>query len=425
MNTKIIKETPKGITLQIEIPYGDSMLKTEKMIQESLNGAGTIATGKALEQFDTDGSSMMTGGIKWTARKEKKGKDYETPYGKVRVERHVYQTSKGGRTRCPLEENAKIIHTATPRFARILSSKYASFGAAGVQDDLESNHSRKIRKAYIQDIAEFVGTIADAKEEIWEYELPEMDAHITTITSSLDGTCMLMKDDGWREAMTGTISLYDDQGERQHTIYTAASPEYGKKKFLAKLEREMERIQKKFPRAKNVGLADGAKENWKFLEPRTDIQVLDFFHATEYVGNVGEAVFKDKEKRQEWITTTCHNLKHEDGAAKNIYKEFLAFEKTQKLPTGDKNKLSAAISYFKNNVERMDYANQVRNHIPIGSGVTEAACKVIVKQRLCQSGMRWKEPGASIVLSLRTLKHSAGRWEQFWDKIDRFGFYLT
>jgi hypothetical protein len=40
---------------------------------------------------------------------------------------------------------------------------------------------------------------------------------------------------------------------------------------------------------------------------------------------------------------------------------------------------------------------------PIGSGVTEAACKVIVKQRLCGSGMKWTEDGASVVLSLRAL----------------------
>ena len=30
-----------------------------------------------------------------------------------------------------------------------------------------------------------------------------------------------------------------------------------------------------------------------------------------------------------------------------------------------------------------------KNH-SIGSGITKAACKVIVKQRLCKSGMKWK-----------------------------------
>ncbi len=40
---------------------------------------------------------------------------------------------------------------------------------------------------------------------------------------------------------------------------------------------------------------------------------------------------------------------------------------------------------------RMSYARNVEANIPIGSGVTEAACKMLVKQRLCNSGMRWKE----------------------------------
>jgi hypothetical protein len=60
--------------------------------------------------------------------------------------------------------------------------------------------------------------------------------------------------------------------------------------------------------------------------------------------------------------------------------------------------------------------------LPIGSGVTEAACKVIVKQRLCGSGMKWKEPGAAAVLSVRCLTYTRERWSQFWGKVDRYGF---
>ena len=59
--------------------------------------------------------------------------------------------------------------------------------------------------------------------------------------------------------------------------------------------------------------------------------------------------------------------------------------------------------------------------LPIGSGVTEAAYKTLVKQRLCDSGMRWKTKGAGIDLSLRALTQTAGRWAQFWQKIDHFG----
>ena len=64
---------------------------------------------------------------------------------------------------------------------------------------------------------------------------------------------------------------------------------------------------------------------------------------------------------------------------------------------------------------------QVRSNSPIGSGVTEAACKVVVKQRLCVSGARWSDRGSSVVLSLRTLVLTAGHWEAFWKKYMQYG----
>jgi len=52
----------------------------------------------------------------------------------------------------------------------------------------------------------------------------------------------------------------------------------------------------------------------------------------------------------------------------------------------------------------MDYWKSVALNQVIGSGVTEAACKTIVKQRLCLSGMRWKDKGAGVILSLGPVK---------------------
>jgi hypothetical protein len=36
--------------------------------------------------------------------------------------------------------------------------------------------------------------------------------------------------------------------------------------------------------------------------------------------------------------------------------------------------------------------------------------------------MRWKKKGASIILSLRALVLTSTRWEQFWNKLDQYGF---
>ena len=90
----------------------------------------------------------------------------------------------------------------------------------------------------------------------------------------------------------------------------------------------------------------------------------------------------------------------------------------------DDEAVQRAITYFANQsgAGRMDYRSRVQANEPIGSGVTEAACKVIVKQRLCGSGMKRKEPGAAAVLSVRCLTYTRERWDQFWSKIDRHGF---
>ena len=95
--------------------------------------------------------------------------------------------------------------------------------------------------------------------------------------------------------------------------------------------------------------------------------------------------------------------------------------KKKSLTKTIKDNLLAALTYFINHRHIMDYATQVKKQLPIGSGVTEAACKTLVKQRLCGSGMRWKDKGAKVILSLRALVQSKGRWQQFWENIEQYG----
>lgn len=149
-----------------------------------------------------------------------------------------------------------------------------------------------------------------------------------------------------------------------HTLYLGAAPEYGKANFLERLEREVYRIKLQYPNATYVGIADGARVNWDFLERHTQYQVLDFFHATEYLAEASHAMHPiDTSARKIWLELACHRLKHEP----------------------------------------------------------QAPCKTLIKQRLCQSGMMWKNQGISMVLHLRALISTKGRWEQFWERINQAG----
>lgn len=416
----IVKRTDTRVTVQVSIDLTDNMLDTEESIQAALNEAGALVTGEALSRFDTDGDPIEVCGVRMTS-KCRAPQNYETPYGSVSIKRHIYQTSKGGRSFCPLESGARMILNSTPRYGKMISFKYSSFGANLVARDFLESHGRKISKGYVKNIVDLIGAIAEAKEDNWNYALPELDASPACISLGMDGTCMLLKEDGWREAMTGTITFYDRKGNRLHTIYLGATPEYGKAIFRERFAKEIIRVKARYPTVHYQGLADGAVDNWRFLGSRVDSTVLDFFHVSEYVGDVAKAVFPlDLNQREDWLDDRLHRLKHKQGAAKRLLNEL---KKLRQGITGRDcvKQLDKAITYFTNHHQQMHYAANTAAHRPIGSGVTEAACKVLIKQRLCASGMRWKGKGASMVLSTRSLVLTTGRWQEFWHRISRYG----
>jgi len=64
MVANIIDRNSTHFTVQVSIPYQSSMLDFEESIQECVNQVGILATGEALSQSDTDGSSICCRSIK-------------------------------------------------------------------------------------------------------------------------------------------------------------------------------------------------------------------------------------------------------------------------------------------------------------------------------------------------------------------------
>ena len=90
------------------------------------------------------------------------------------------------------------------------------------------------------------------------------------------------------------------------------------------------------------------------------------------------------------------------------------------LPKGTRTEvreeLRKLIGYFENNRHRTDYPTYRANGWDIGSGPTEAGCKII-GERLKGSGMRWVEHGAAAVGTLRALYVSSPKlWDGFWNQ---------
>jgi len=296
--------------------------------------------------------------------------------------------------------------------------------AIKVQQDLSENHSRDLSRDYIQNLGQSLGQIIEKEEERVHYALPIEVADIESVSIGRDGTTMHVTKDGYRETMNGTISFHNKAGERLHTIYLAQAPEYGKVKFNDRMSKEIEEVKflLRNKAVKYIGLADGAKDNWTYLESHTEVSILDYWHACEYLTKASKACSKSYYERKQWLEQARNDLLNKQGGAKALLQEMKRFRRKQKLSKVAKESLEVAITYFTNHHHQMSYANYLENNYPVGSGVTEAACKVIVKQRCCQSGMKWKIDGAQKTLCIRALYHTNGRWKQFWNFINDFGF---
>jgi hypothetical protein len=81
-----------------------------------------------------------------------------------------------------------------------------------------------------------------------------------------------------------------------------------------------------------------------------------------------------------------------------------------------REELRKLIGYFENNRHRTDYPTYRQKGWDIGSGPTEAGCKII-GERLKGSGKVWVEDGAMTVAALRALSVRGGNlWDGFWSQ---------
>ena len=82
-----------------------------------------------------------------------------------------------------------------------------------------------------------------------------------------------------------------------------------------------------------------------------------------------------------------------------------------------------AYDYLRKRIRFLDYCEYRRNHLPIGSGVTEAACKTVFTQRLKQSGTAWSLEGGQWIVDLRVV-HLSGIWPQVYQAYLQAKFFL-
>ena len=146
--------------------------------------------------------------------------------------------------------------------------------------------------------------------------------------------------------------------------------------------------------------------------------ILDWYHAVEHLCDFAKVwLANDDQAREDWQNEAKGILYERGGEA------LLAHLQAQELPAGTsasvREEWRKLLGYFENNRHRTDYPSYRNKGWDIGSGPTEAGCKII-GERLKGSGMRWVEDGAATVAALRSLYVSGGTvWDGFWSQPHR------
>ena len=245
--------------------------------------------------------------------------------------------------------------------------KYACLSGNQVIEDLSINHGLQISKRKLQTVNESLGSVLADKEAKWSYTNPVLSQQVYSVGISRDGTTTPIKGEGYKETMTGTISLYNQEGERLHTIYTACSPEHGKATFDYVFSQQINQIKGQYKTATYIAIADGARDNWSFLQQYASIQTIDYWHVCEYLAEYSKVAYKSKEQRVKWMEQSCYQLKHHNRGADKLLEEMREYGRTHCL-LNQVNPVSKAVTYFENNKMKMLYASNLKRNLPIGSG---------------------------------------------------------
>jgi hypothetical protein len=134
-------------------------------------------------------------------------------------------------------------------------------------------------------------------------------------------------------------------------------------------------------------------------------QILDYYHLCENVNSYAKLIFNmDEVKYRPWADRICKKLK--ESCVGEVLDELDDMSKKQA------NRYPAILSgYIRNNIHNIDYVEYIKNGYFIGSGAVESGNKVVLQQRLKQSGMRWNIETAQNLLSLKA-KQASRLWHQ-------------
>ena len=418
-------------------------------LKQALSAAGVAGFRTFLQGYEQEAATLEVGGS-WYRWKLASPKRFLTPFGPMVLERNLYQSDYGGLTYVPLDRQWGM----EGEFATVEGREAVLFSCALVTP--EETVQLLAKSALFHPSATAIQHLL-AETGVWlECEGEDLNAAIRqaeaippqtqTLVASMDGVHVRLDEEGvkqgrpvdrpgqptgpktptcFKRAMVGSLSLYGAPLEEQTTPerlavrYVAQMPEEKALTLKARFEAEIRHLEASLPPAVNkVLLCDGECSLWTYAEETPlfadYLMLVDFYHSCEHLADAAQALGgAGSPQANQWYEDYRHQLLHQEQGAHAVLRSIDYYRRTRRLSPTRRAAVDTQRTFFQRNKERMNYAAFRRQGLPIGSGPVEAACKTLVKTRLCRSGMRWSWPGGQRLLQLRTYVKSE-RWDAFW-----------
>jgi hypothetical protein len=249
--------------------------------------------------------------------------------------------------------------------------------------------------------------------------------HRPVLAAGRDGVMVPIRGQKFQEATAATVAVYDRRGRRLGTVYLGQMPQARQTALTDDLTGLVRAVLRRWsgtePRLVYVTDKGQAQTDYyrrvlrRMPDPRRPGRrlawewVLDFFHVCGYVGKLREALFGAGGQR--WFGRMRQWLQWRRQGVSQVLRSAMQHRLRQRLSKAARAEFWKAYRYLRRHSRWMDYARYRRLGLPIGSGVTEAACKTVFTQRLKRSGMRWHKESGQVIVDLRVI-HLSGIWDE-------------
>jgi hypothetical protein len=251
-----------------------------------------------------------------------------------------------------------------------------------------------------------VSGIIDDQETRAEIEIEEDEF----LYVQCDGSMLLTREEKWKEVKLGRVfkssSLLVETPNRQ---WIRESQYVGHLGGHTNFENLMSHIiDDPYNKHKEriVFIGDGARWQWSWVEaeyPKAT-QILDFYHAMEYIGKYLSASIKGKIKLNNRMKKVGGIMKRKGVETVMRYLDNIPITTNKQL-----TEYKILNTYITNNKNKMNYPEYIERGLLIGSGAIESAHRTVLQKRLKQSGQRWSKRGMTNMIKLRTTAMS-GYW---------------